>query len=97
MSVGVGVLRATPVAKPGFLHNLSRGINPQLYTFSQERNEVANFLNNVTYDPADYTTTQINNYVTTTSSNWPEGITITMKSAGSLTVIDGYTGNLITE
>lgn len=80
-----------------FLHNLSRGINPQLYTFSQERDEVANFLNNVTYDPADYTTTQINNYVTTTSSNWPEGITITMKSAGSLTVIDGYTGNLITE
>ena len=80
-----------------FLHNLSRGINPQLYTFSQERNEVANFLNNVTYDPADYTTTQINNYVTTTSANWPEGITITMKSAGSLTVIDGYTGNLITE
>ena len=80
-----------------FLHNLSRGINPQLYTFSQERDEVANFLNNVTYDPADYTTTQINNYVTTTSANWPEGITITMKSAGSLTVIDGYTGNLITE
>lgn len=80
-----------------FLHNLSRGINPQLYTFSQERNEVANFLNNVTYDPADYTTTQINNYVTTTSANWPEGITITMKSAGILTVIDGYTGNLITE
>ena len=80
-----------------FLHNLSRGINPQLYTFSQERDEVANFLNNVTYDPADYTTTQINNYVTTTGANWPEGITITMKSAGSLTVIDGYTGNLITE
>lgn len=80
-----------------FLHNLSRSINPQLYTFSQERDEVANFLNNVTYDPADYTTTQINNYVTTTSANWPEGITITMKSAGSLTVIDGYTGNLITE
>ena len=80
-----------------FLHNLSRGINPQLYTFSQERDEVANFLNNVTYDPADYTTTQINNYVTTTSANWPEGITITMKSAGILTVIDGYTGNLITE
>lgn len=80
-----------------FLHNLSRGINPQLYTFSQERDEVTNFLNNVTYDPADYTTTQINNYVTTTSANWPEGITITMKSAGSLTVIDGYTGNLITE
>ena len=80
-----------------FLHNLSRGTNPQLYTFSQERDEVANFLNNVTYDPADYTTTQINNYVTTTSANWPEGITITMKSAGSLTVIDGYTGNLITE
>lgn len=80
-----------------FLHNLSRGINPQLYTFSQERDEVANFLNNVTYNPADYTTTQINNYVTTTSANWPEGITITMKSAGSLTVIDGYTGNLITE
>lgn len=81
-----------------FLYNLrGGGINLQLYTFTQERVEVTNFLSNVTYDPTDYTTTQINNYVTTTGANWPEGITINMKSAGTLTVIDGYTGNLIIE
>lgn len=63
------------------------------YSFDQRRTEVANFIDNVTYDPSDYTTSQIPNYVTTTSSNRPVGATITMKSAGTLTVVDGYTGN----
>ena len=40
----------------------------ETYTFSQERTEVSKFLSEVTYNPADYTTSSIPNYVTTTSS-----------------------------
>lgn len=63
------------------------------YAFDQRRTEVANFIDNVTYNPSDYTTSQIPNYVTTGSSNLPVGAVIAMKSAGTLTVVDGYTGN----
>lgn len=64
-----------------------------VYSFDQRRTEVANFIDNVTYNPSDYTTSQIPTYVTTTGSNYPVGAVIEMKSAGTLTVVDGYTGN----
>lgn len=51
----------------------------ETYTFSQERTEVSKFLSEVTYNPADYTISSIPNYVTTTSSNRPEGISIQIK------------------
>lgn len=51
----------------------------EIYTFNQERAEVSKFLSEVTYNPADYTTSLIPNYVTTTSSNYPEGISIQIK------------------
>ena len=75
----------------------SGGTPTEVYTFDQRRDEVKRFLQNVTYDPSDYTTSQIPNYVTTPSSNRPVGATITMKSAGTLTVVDGYTGNSVTK
>lgn len=58
---------------------------------------VRNYLANVAYDPADYSTSQIANFVTTTSPNHPLGATITMKSPGTLTVVDGYTGHTISK
>nr|DAQ83833.1 MAG TPA: tyrosine phosphatase family protein [Caudoviricetes sp.] len=64
-----------------------------VYSFDQRRTEVANFIDNVAYNPSDYTTSQIPTYVTTTGSNHPVGAVIEMKSAGTLTVVDGYTGN----
>lgn len=51
----------------------------ETYTFSQERAEVSKFLSEVTYNPTDYTTSLIPNYVTTTSSNRPEGVSIQIK------------------
>lgn len=69
----------------------------ETYTFSQERAEVSNFLNEVTYNPSDYTTSSIPNYVTTTSSNRPEGVSIQIKKAGTLVIIDGSTNNTITK
>lgn len=69
----------------------------ETYTFSQERAEVSNFLNEVTYNPADYTTSLIPNYVTTTSSNRPEGVSIQIKKAGTLVITDGNTNNTITK
>lgn len=67
----------------------------ETYTFSQERAEVSNFLSEVTYNPADYTISSIPNYVTTTSSNRPEGVSIQIKKAGNLVITDGNTNNTI--
>lgn len=69
----------------------------ETYTFSQERAEVSNFLNEVTYNPTDYTTSSIPNYVTATSSNHPEGVSIQIKKAGTLVITDGNTNNTITK
>ena len=79
------------------VRGIMTGTPTEVYTFDQRRDEVKRFLQNVTYDPNDYTTSQIPNYVTTPSSNRPVGATITMKSAGTLTVVDGYTGNSVTK
>ena len=79
------------------VRGIMTGTPTEVYTFDQRRDEVKRFLQNVTYDPSDYTTSQIPNYVTTPSSNRPVGATITMKSAGALTVVDGYTGNSVTK
>lgn len=69
----------------------------ETYTFSQERAEVSKFLSEVTYNPTDYTTSLIPNYVTTTSSNRPEGVSIQIKKAGTLVITDGNTNNTITK
>lgn len=55
------------------------GAETEVYTFNQERAEVSKFLSEVTYNLADYTTSSIPNYVTTTSSNRPEGVSIQIK------------------
>ena len=69
----------------------------ETYTFSQERAEVSKFLSEVTYSPTDYTTSSIPNYVITTSSNRPEGVSIQIKKAGTLVITDGNTNNTITK
>lgn len=69
----------------------------ETYTFSQERTEVSKFLSEVTYNSTDYTTSLIPNYVTTTSSNWPEGVSIQIKKAGTLVITDSNTNNTITK
>ena len=70
--------------------NISRA--DKLVEFSQVRPEVQNFLDNVTYNSSDYTTSQIENYVTNTTNNQPVGCTINLKSAGTLIVYDGASG-----
>lgn len=77
--------------------DVNDGIETKMYTFDQRRAEVANFLDNVTYDPSDYSSSQIGKYVTSTSSNHPVGVTINMKATGTLTVIDGYTGRTVSK
>ena len=69
----------------------------ETYIFNQERAEVSKFLNEVTYSPTDYTISSIPNYVTTTSSNHPEGVSIQIKKAGTLVITDGNTNNTITK
>lgn len=68
----------------------------KMYSFDQRRSEVASFLDSVTYSPNDYTVSSIAQYVGNVSSNIPSGISIDLKTAGVLTVIDGYTGRSAT-
>lgn len=63
------------------IRELSGETQTETYTFNQERAEVSKFLSEVTYNPADYTTSSIPNYVTTTSSNRPEGVSIQIKKS----------------
>lgn len=79
------------------LDEVKSGVLTESYTFNQQRAEVTKYLTEVTYDPANYTVSQIPNYVTATSSNRPVGVAITIKEAGTLTIVDGYTGNSISK
>lgn len=64
----------------------------KLIEFSQVRPEVQSYIDNVTYDSTDYTTSQIADYVTSTSNNQPVGCPINLKSAGTLIVYDSASG-----
>ena len=69
----------------------------KLVEFSQVRPEVQSYLDNVTYDSSDYTSSQISDYVTDTSNNQPVGCKVSLKSAGTLIVYDSASGgSLIT-
>lgn len=76
------------------VRGITTGTPTEVYTFDQRRDEVKRFLQNVIYDPSDYTTSQIQNYVTTPSTNRPVGATITVKSAGTLTVASSSRASL---
>lgn len=67
-----------------------------LVTFEQIRPEVKNYLDNVTYSPTDYTTSSIDDYVTTTSNNYPVGCKINIKQAGKLIIYDTANGGSMT-
>lgn len=79
------------------VRGLTSGVETEVYAYNQCRAEVENYLKNVTYDPQDYTNSEISEYVTASSANYPVGATINMKTAGLLTVVDGYTGKSFTE
>ena len=68
------------------------GIATPLVEFSQVRPEVQSFLDNVTYDSTDYTTSEIADYVSATSNNQPLGFAVNLKSAGTLIVYDSANG-----
>lgn len=54
-----------------------------MYTWDQRRDEVKNFLTDVSYDPSDYSTSQIDNYAPETAdvnNTYPIGITVETES-----------------
>lgn len=75
--------------------NSLQDVKTEEYSFSQQRDEVANFLSNTVYDPSDYTVSSISDYVTQTSSNYPVGCEINISEEGTLLVVDGNTGKCI--
>ena len=73
--------------------------NRTVYTYSQMNTPVTNYINNVTYDPSDYTTSEISNYVYSSVSyngKIAVGKTIALQ-AGELTVTDYNSGISYTE
>lgn len=79
------------------VRGISTGLKSEVYTYNQCRPEVERYIKNVTYDPADYAVSSIQDYVTSTSANHPVGVDIVMKSAGTLKIVDGYTGNSVSQ
>lgn len=72
----------------------SGGVEPQDKAYSQVNPIVAEYLANVTYNPDDYTTTQIDAYITQETSynkSKPFGTEVTVK-AGELVLNDKYSG-----
>lgn len=58
---------------------IQKGIEPTEYTWNQIPTAVKNFLDNVTYNPSDYSTSQITNYAPATANvnnTYPIGITV---------------------
>lgn len=78
----------------GVISDISGSDN--LVEFNQVREEVQSYLDNVTYDPTDYTTSQIADYVTSTSNNYPVGYKINIKQAGKLIIYDNANGGSMT-
>lgn len=67
--------------------------NPdEIIVYNQMRPEVQSFIDNVTYDETDYTTSNIGDFVSGTSKNIPDGCKIKINKAGKLYVYDGATG-----
>ena len=73
---------------------IETGIETKTYTWDQARPEVKNFIDNVTYNPSDYSNSSIAQYVTTTTSNYPVPIEINLKDSGTLYVIDSSNNRL---
>ena len=64
------------------------GIATPLVEFSQVRPDVQSFLDNVTYDSEDYTTSQIANYVSEKTQNIPNGASVDIVKNGTLVISD---------
>ena len=64
--------------------------NSDVYSFDQRRSEVADFLDNTTYDPNDYSVSLIPNYITQRTQNIPNGANVDVKQSGALVVSDAY-------
>ena len=68
---------------PGKIAAITTGVKADVYTWDQIPTAVKNFLDNVTYDPNDYSTSQIANYAPSTAdvnNTYPIGITVETES-----------------
>ena len=62
---------------------ITTGVKADVYTWNQIPTAVKNFLDNVNYDPSDYSTSQIANYAPSTAdvnNTYPIGITVETES-----------------
>lgn len=94
-SLKIDIINVTEIQKylTGVIETLE---NPdEIIVYNQMRPEVQSFIDNVTYDETDYTTSKIGDFVRGTSKNIPDGCKIKINKAGKLYVYDGATGGSI--
>lgn len=94
-SLKIDIINVTEIQKylAGVIETLE---NPdEIIVYNQMRPEVQSFIDNVTYDETDYTTSKIGDFVRGTSKNIPDGCKIKINKAGKLYVYDGATGGSI--
>lgn len=75
---------------------IQTGIDSAIYTWDQRRAEVKNFIENVTYDPSDYSVSKVADYYTGSglNTNYPVGKTVNIGNAAETHQSDGYTGRV---
>jgi len=77
------------VDMPAAIISIDGGAQGQDYTWDQRQTDVKDFISEVTYDPSDYSYSDIEDYVTTTGRYKPVGVAVAIPAAGVLTVTDG--------
>lgn len=76
---------------------IKTGTDTATYTWDCRRDEIKNYLDNVTYDPSDYSASEVDDYYTGTglNSNYPVGKTVDIGSAAAtIQQSDAYSGRL---
>lgn len=76
---------------PAAISELSGAVN-DTQTYNQVNAKVAEYLANVTYDPSDYTTSQVGAYSTASTSyrkDRPAGVTVPVPASSTVFVYDG--------
>lgn len=70
---------------------IETGIPAERIVYSQVNSKASEYIANVNYDPSDYSSSEISNYVveTTYDKSKPFGATIPISNAGTLSICDG--------
>lgn len=74
---------------PAEIRSIETGSSQKNYDFNQINADVRAYMQNVTYDPSDYTVSSIASYVNDTTHHRPSGVYLSISAAGTLAIQNG--------